>query len=140
MTVRGVGALTATLTARYSPGGDIYEEIRLRYGSPAADRVLNAYLSDTPGAVAEELSKLRFGAPGQTSTGAIFTEQIFTDPFGAPLEAANTAIGNVAGSAVRGVLTNPWVLFALLAAGTYFFWPSIRSHLPPDLRRSFERR
>lgn len=99
---------------RYSEGGDIYEAIAEDYGKAAAESVLKAYKSGENGAVAEALATIRNGAPLETSTLKIFGNQLATDPFSAPLSAANKIIGTITSSAIFGILKNPFVLLLLV--------------------------
>ncbi len=106
---------------RYAPGGDIFADIEARYGRAAAEQVATAAESGESGAVAEALAQIRFGAERSESTLGEFGRLIATDPFGAPLASLNTGLGNVFGSFIRGVVTNPWVL-AAVALAVYLWW------------------
>lgn len=107
---------------RYAPGGDIYSSVDRQYGPDAAERVYSAARTGDRFKVTQALSNLRFGADLDGSTLSNFFTQVTTDPFAAPLDTANRAIGTVASSALLGVLKNPWVLVSLSAAVYYFFF------------------
>lgn len=95
---------------RYAPGGEFYNKIAGEYGVDGANKVYEAAQKEEPGAIAEALGELRYGGKLETSTSAIFAQQITTDPFAAPLEAANKGLGVVVGSAIKGIFSNLWVL------------------------------
>jgi hypothetical protein len=110
-----------SLSDRYAPGGDIYEAVKAEHGAIAADRVWRAHQSGEPGAVAEVLAELRYGAERPTSTAGILLNQLVTDPLGAPLDAANRGLGNIIGNTLAGIFRNPWVLGAI-ALGVWLWW------------------
>jgi hypothetical protein len=107
---------------RYAPGGDIYGSVSAEYGPDAAQRVYAAARTGDRYKVTQALSNLRFGAERDDSVLSNFISQVTTDPFAAPLETANRAIGTIAGSAIFGLFKNPWVLLAGAGAVYYFFF------------------
>jgi len=132
--------MSATLTlsataARYAPGGDIYQSLEAEYGTSAAGRVQQAYMSAQPGEVARVLAELRYGQPLSESTAGIFLDQLVTDPLGAPLDSANRAIGNLTWNTIKAFLRNPWVLLAVVVVVAVYFWPVLR----PLVGRVFKR-
>lgn len=105
---------------RYAPGGDLYAKIEQQYGTAAANRVYQASISDSGETIAHALGSIRAGnaADLPTSTAAIFTNQILTDPLAAPLESANNQIGNV----FANLFKNPWVLAVVVLAVVYMLY------------------
>lgn len=119
-----IAAYNDTLRDRYAPGGDIYNKLANQYGPAGAERVYSAYLSggDVAGAIAE----LRYGTPLEDSTLKLFGTQLATDPFGAPLDAADNYIGTNITNALRAVLRSPWVVLLVGTLLVIYFWPVLR--------------
>lgn len=126
--VNGVGAQAYTQAdlGRYAPGQDIYLALQKEYGVSGADAVYRASLSGNPLDITDAIAQLKVGAARSDSTAGLFFHQLVTDPFGAPLSAANTGIGNVLGSALRGIFTNPWVLLVVIAVAVPYVWPQAK--------------
>ena len=103
------------LIQRYQPGGDIYASLAAEYGKPGADQVASVAWTGDRSKVTEAVTSISHGGPLETSTAAIFSEQIMTDPFGAPLETANKGLGNLSKSLIGGVFSNGWVLLFVVA-------------------------
>lgn len=109
---------------RYSPGGDLYNDIATRFGVVWANRAYSATLVDDGGATLRNVLNdahqaergLELARPGSTSTAANFWEQITTDPFAAPLD----GLDNQLGKAVWNVVKNPFVLLLLVGLGYLF--------------------
>jgi len=99
--------------------GDIYAALLAQLGQSGADAVAAAALSGDETQINAVLTQQTFGNPLPTSTLAIFGGELATDPLGAPLDDLNTLLKNVVGSALAGVLTNPWVLIS--AGGIVIF-------------------
>ena len=118
--------MSAELSSRYAPGGDIYATIAAQHGAAGADRVWRAYQSGEAGAVAAVLSELDYGAPLSESTAALFAGQIVTDPLGAPLDSANRALGIVFLNTLKSFIRNPWVLLVLAGVGAFLLWRAWR--------------
>lgn len=97
--------------------GDIYTSLLAQLGQSGADAVATAALSGDETQVNAVLTQQTFGNPLPTSTLAIFGGELATDPLGAPLDDLNTLLKNVVGSALAGVLTNPWVLISVAGIG-----------------------
>lgn len=112
--------MTPATIQRYQPGGDIYVSLASRYGQGGADRVARAALTGDATFVNAELAVVKSGPRLNDSTFSLFTSQIVTDPLAAPLESANTAIGN----SVASLFRNPWVLAVtvLVVAGLVLFY------------------
>jgi hypothetical protein len=104
------------ITADYSPGSRIYNELTALYGADVADAAAWAAFDDDRAALTEIIANARSGTRRTgTSTLGNFWHQITTDPLAAPLDSANNQIGK----AVLNILKNPWVLLALAAAVFY---------------------
>lgn len=121
---------------RYAPGGDLYDELARRYGQAGADSVYRASLTGRPMDITEAIATLKVGPRRDDSTASLFYQQITTDPFAAPLGAANKGIGTIVSSALLGLLKNPWVLLVLVLVGTLYFWPLLRPFVSKLGRRS----
>lgn len=111
--------MDAATIARYQPGGDIYARLEASYGRQGALLVSQAALTGDRFAVTDAIERVRYGERMSESTARIFWRQITTDPFDAPLETLNTALEASAGSLVKNIFKNPWVL--LLVAGLIFY-------------------
>lgn len=109
---------------RYSPGGDLYNDIATRFGTEWANRAYSATLVDDGGLTlrnvlndAHQAERNReFARPGSTSTTKNFFDQITTDPLAAPLDGLNSQLGK----AVWNVVKNPFVLLLLVGLGYLF--------------------
>lgn len=111
--------MTQDLINRYLPGGDIYAKLVTLYGADNADAIATAAKTGDETQVNAALTKAKYGAPMDTSVADIFAQQILTDPMAAPLESANTVIGNTFWS----FLKNKWVLLALgVTVGGFLFF------------------
>ena len=108
--------MTTDLIDRYMPMGDIYATFETQYGTAAADAIATAAGTGDETAVNAAITQVRFGNPLNTSTAAIFAQQLATDPLAAPLASANTVLSNTALS----FLKNPMVL--LVIVGGLFLW------------------
>lgn len=113
--------MNQALIQRYQPGGDIFAELAADYGADAANNIARVARTANREAVTESVTLLRSGPKLETSTAKIFVHQITTDPFAAPLETANRGLGNVFGSAIKGLFANPWVLVTVVIAGALYF-------------------
>jgi hypothetical protein len=102
--------MSQDLINRYQPGGDIYNSLVVQIGTSGANAVAQAALSGDETQINAVLTQQTFGNPLPTSTLEIFGSELATDPLGAPLDDLNSLLKNVVGSALAGVLTNPWVL------------------------------
>jgi hypothetical protein len=103
---------------RYAPGGDIYNTLQARYGTASADAIYAAAQTGDRLQLASAIASAKGDGPVlDGNTGAIFVNQLETDPLSAPLGAANNLIGN----SVFSVLKNPYVV-AGIAAGLFFFF------------------
>lgn len=111
--------MNEALIQRYQPGGDIYARLEATYGRQGALIVSQAALTGDRFAVTNAIERVKYGERMSDSTARIFWAQITTDPFEAPLETLNTALEASAGSLVKNILRNPWVL--LLVAGLIFY-------------------
>lgn len=107
------------LINRYQPGGDIYATLEKTYGRNGALIVAQAARTGDRFAVTNAIERVRFGERMSESTARIFWTQITTDPFNAPLETLNQTLEASAGSLVKNIFKNPWVL--LLVAGLIFY-------------------
>lgn len=107
--------------SRYQPGGDIYAKLQAQYGTQAANEIAAAAATNDRDKLSEALNIAAGRGPSDApaSTWSIFWSQITNDPFAAPLESANNALGTIGISAILGVLKNPWVL--LTVAGILFY-------------------
>lgn len=102
--------MSQDLINRYQQGGDIYKSLVKQYGQATADAAAQAALSGDETQINAVLASSQYGAPLNTSTWSIFGNQLETDPFAAPLDSANTLVGN----SVMSFLKNPWVVFAVV--------------------------
>ena len=114
------------MNGRYAPGGDIYNEVAGQYGTDGANRVWQAHETGRAGAVADVLADLKKIPVRDDSTGSIFWRQITTDPLAAPLASANRGLGNILGSAIKGLFANPWVLLVVVVVVGIYLWPILR--------------
>lgn len=115
--------------SRYSPGGDIYEQIAREVGYEIANRVYSASLSNddlTLQRALNDYAQARRGKalarPGSDSTWENFSDQITSDPLAAPLDALNNQLG----LAVWNVLRNPFVLGAAILVAYFWLWPKVK--------------
>ena len=102
-----------TLIARYQSGGDIYAALAAKYGQAAADAAAAAAQTGDETAINSAIATAVYGAPLDTSTISIFTQQIETNPLGAPLSSLNNVFGNTFAS----LLKSPYVIGAVVIAG-----------------------
>ncbi len=102
---------------RYQPGGDIYTKLLAQYGQANADSIAAAARTGDETQVNSALVSAKNGAPLNTSTWGIFGNQIITDPLAAPLEGANTLLGNT----FMSFLKSPWVLVTLAVVAFFMF-------------------
>lgn len=107
--------MDTTLIQRYQSGGDIYQTLAKKYGTPAADSIAAAAMSGDETQINDALVKAKYGAPLDTSTTDIFTNQMLTDPLAAPLADANKVFNN----SILSFLKNPTVL---LVVGVILFF------------------
>lgn len=63
--------------------------------------------------------RVKYGERMSDSTARLFWNQITTDPFDAPLESLNKGLQVGAGSLLKNIFKNPWVL--LLVAGLILY-------------------
>lgn len=118
-------AVDAPTTARYQPGGDIYNTLTASYGPNAANSMAVASRGskeDLAGAMADIRSK---PTQGSTSTFVNFVQQM-SDPLQAPIAAAmgqgSSGPGLGAGTtsnAIKGVVTVFGIGLALYALNTF---------------------
>ena len=108
--------MTQDTIDRYQTGGDIWGDNALSFGQAGADAVAAAALTGDATKVNAAMVQAKYGAPLQTSTGAILYQQLTTDPLAAPLASANKVLSNTALS----FLKSPMVLL-VIAAALFFF-------------------
>ncbi|MDE2100738.1 MAG: hypothetical protein KGL39_26065 [Patescibacteria group bacterium] len=103
---------------RYQPGGDIYATLVSQYGQQAAAQIAQAASTGDRTVLGNAIENAKGVAAntGSTSTLVNFWNQITTDPLAAPLQGANSIIGN----SFLSLLKNPWVLGTL--ALVLFTW------------------
>lgn len=97
--------------------GDLYLAEQAKFGTQGANSIASSALTGDETAVTAAVEQLQYGAPLPTSTAALFGNQLLTNPLAAPLEDANTLVGNT----VLSFLKNPWVLFAF-CLGVFFYF------------------
>lgn len=109
---------------RYQDGGDIYAQVKATYGTQSAN-TLAQIVRDTRDTVnvSNYLGELRNGPFQSSNVAEIFYEQVTTDPFSAPAESLNNALGASVGSAIKGIFSNGWVLLVaiLFAVGIVLY-------------------
>lgn len=113
--------MTTTQQARYAPGGDIYADVERQFGRQWANRAYAASLYDDDGRtlrnVLNDARQAARGAdmarPGSDSTWENLADQLYNDPFDAPLDQA--------GDIVRRTLESGQDQFKK-AASTWLFW------------------
>lgn len=114
----------APRSARYAPGGDIYNSLASSYGTAGADKVYRVQQSG--GDIAGAIATLKHGAPLNDSTASNLAKQLANDPFAAPLESANRQLFKVG----LNFLKNPFAALAILAIAVAVAWayvPGARS-------------
>lgn len=105
-----------TTIQRYQLGGDIYNSLVQLYGVNVANSAAGAALTGDETQVNAVLASApKYGPPLSTSTTAIFTNQMLTDPLAAPLAGVNNLVKNSALS----FLNNPWVIAGLIIAAFF---------------------
>jgi hypothetical protein len=119
--------MNATTHQRYQIGGDIYNRALADYGLDGAGKLARAadddFANPDSRRVNEVLVELRHGNPLPEGTGGILVDQIISDPFDAPLDAAESAVQVVTQSAMKGLLTHPMILGL---AGFAVWWKFFR--------------
>lgn len=113
------------MNARYQPGGDIYTTVSNEFGGLWAARVAFADQQNDGGvALRNTLNDMRQTAkgrelsrPGSSSTAGNLFDQLTTDPLGAPLDSANSALSTLFGNTALAFLRNPAVLLVLVVIG-----------------------
>lgn len=98
--------MTQELIQRYQPGGDIYQTLAGQYGEFAANKVATAARTGDKPAITDALATIRNGGALETSTTAIFIDQLITDPLAAPLDALDSGVSKLfESSGVKSLLT-----------------------------------
>lgn len=109
--------LTDQIIQRYQFGGDIYATLAEQYGQGSAAFIARAAATGDRQQLTDAIARVRTGAPLPTSITAILLEQLVTDPLGAPLDAANKAVGTLVTNTAKSFFRNPWVVLVLFVAG-----------------------
>ena len=125
--------MSQDLINRYQSGGDIYAALLAKYGQTTADAVAQAALSGDETQVNAALAQGIYGNPLDTSTVSILTQQLATNPLGAPLDAINNVIGNTFSS----LFSSKYVVIVLIAAG--FLWLGGLEYLKGSLSRNLKK-
>jgi hypothetical protein len=107
--------MTPELIQRYQPGGDIYAQLDAKYGRGGALIVAQAARTGDRFAVNNAIERVRYGERMSESTARIFWGQITTDPFDAPLASLDKTLQASAGSLIKNIFKNPWVLLLVAA-------------------------
>lgn len=112
--------MNQALIDRYQSPNDIYQTIADAYGPDAANTIADVALAGDELAVNTALVKAKYGSPLNTSTLAIFTNQILTDPLAAPANALNDQLGK----AFKNFFKSPWIVLTavLVGAGVFFYF------------------
>lgn len=120
--------MDSTLIARYQNGGDIYASILAQHGQSAADACAAAALTGDETEINAALTLYtgtttpNAAVPLSTDTTAgDLYRQLTTNPLAAPLEGANTILGNT----FLSFLKNPMVILAIGLVAFFFVFDGL---------------